>query len=105
MFDKFLEQSQKMFTPASELMALNSKAFEEAAEKQKEFFNEMVSDSMAYVKEISVQKDFSGVYQTQKTYLQSVQDKCVAASTQAYELVSANQEKVGEVIKTAAAPE
>lgn len=102
MFDKLLEQSQKAFKPANELMTLTTKAFEEAAEKQKTFFNDMVNDNLAFVKELSTQKDFSGVYQTQKTYLQSVQDKMVAASTEAYELMSNNQEKAGEVIKSAA---
>ena len=102
MFDKILEQSQKAFKPANELMTLTTKAFEEASEKQKTFFNDLVSDNMAFVKELSAQKDFSGVYQTQKTYLQSVQDKFVAASTEAYEFMSTNQEKAGEVIKSAA---
>lgn len=101
MFDKVLEQSQKVFKPTNELMVLTSKAFEEAAEKQKNFFSELVNDNVAFVKELSGQKDFSGVYQTQKTYMQSVQDKFVAASTEAYEFVSANQEKAGEVIKGA----
>jgi len=103
MFDKVLEQSQKVFKPANDLMTLSTKAFEEAAEKQKAFLTEMVNDNMAFVKELSSQKDFSGVYQTQKTYLQSVQDKLVAASTEAYEMFNANQEKAGEVIKGAAA--
>lgn len=101
MFDKVLEQSQKVFKPTNELMTITSKAFEEAAEKQKTFFGELVNDNMAFVKELSGQKDFSGVYQAQKTYLQGVQDKFVAASTEAYEFVSANQEKAGEVIKSA----
>ena len=102
MFDKVFEQSQKMFKPANELFTLSSKAFEEAAEKQKAFVTEMVNDNMAFIKELSAQKDFSGVYQAQKTYFQTVQDKMVAASTEAYELMSAQQEKAGEVIKSAA---
>jgi len=101
MFDKFLEQSQKAFKPANELMALSTKTFEDATEKQKTFLNELVNDNMAFVKELSAQKDFSGVYQAQKTYLQGFQDKMVAASTEAYELFSASQEKAGEVFKSA----
>ncbi|VUD69031.1 hypothetical protein TDB9533_04395 [Thalassocella blandensis] len=101
MFDKIFEQTQNAFKPMNELMTLNSKAFEEVAEKQKAFFNDMVSDSMAFAKELSAQKDFSGVYQTQKTYLEGVQDKMVAASTDAYEWFSSNQAKAGEVIKSA----
>ncbi len=103
MLDKMLEQSQKAFQPANELVSLTTKAFEEAAEKQKTFVTELVNDNMAFVKELSSQKDFSGVYQTQKSYFQSVQDKMVAASTEAYELLSANQEKATELFKTATA--
>lgn len=102
MFDKIFEQSQKAFGPTNELMALTSKAFEEAAEKQKTFFSDIVADNMAFVKELSAQKDFSGVYQTQKSYMQGLQDKMVAASTDAYETFSSNQEKAGAVIKNAA---
>lgn len=103
MLDKILEQSQKAFKPANEYVALTTKAFEEAAEKQKTFVTELVNDNMAFVKELSAQKDFSGVYQTQKTYFQNVQDKMVAASTEAYELISANQEKAGELFKASTA--
>lgn len=103
MFDKFIEQSQNAFKPFNELMTLNSKAFEEITEKQKTYFNDFVSDSMAFAKELSAQKDFSGVYQTQKSYLEGVQDKFVAASTETYEWFSSNQAKAGEVIKSAAA--
>lgn len=103
MFDKILEQSQNAFKPANELMTLTSKAFEEAAEKQKALLSELANDNMTFVKELSAQKDFSGVYQTQKSYLQGVQDKMVAASTEAYETFSANQEKAGEFFKAASA--
>ncbi|MFL0810667.1 MAG: phasin family protein [Agarilytica sp.] len=103
MFDKIIEQSQNAFKPTNELMTLTTKAFEEVAEKQKTFLSDLANDNMAFVKELGSQKDFSGVYQTQKTYLQSVQDKMVAASTEAYELFSANQEKAGELFKTATA--
>lgn len=102
MFDKFFEQSQNAFKPVTDLMAINSKVFEEATEKQKAFINDMVSDSMAFAKDLSAQKDFSGVYQTQKSYVEGVQEKLVSASTDAYEMFSSTQEKAGEVIKGAA---
>ncbi len=103
MLDKMLEQSQKAFKPANELVSLTTQAFEQAAEKQKTFVTDLVNDNMAFVKELSSQKDFSGFYQTQKSYFQAVQDKMVAASTEAYELMSANQEKATELFKTASA--
>jgi len=54
------------------------------------------------LRRLGSQKDFSGVYQTQKTYVEGLQEKMVAASTEAYEIFTTTQEKAGEVIKSAA---
>ncbi|WP_075188086.1 phasin family protein [Teredinibacter haidensis] len=102
MLDKMFEQSQNAFKPMNELLSLNTKVLEELAEKQKTLVTDMVNDSMAFAKEIGSQKDFSGVFQTQKSYVEGVQDKWVSASTEMYELFTSTQEKAGEVIKSAA---
>jgi phasin family protein len=102
MLDKMFEQAQNVFKPMNELLSLNSKVMEELAEKQKSLVTDMVNESMAFAKEIGSQKDFSGVYQTQKTYVEGLQEKMVAASTEAYEIFTTTQEKAGEVIKSAA---
>ncbi|TVZ39718.1 phasin family protein [Alteromonadaceae bacterium 2753L.S.0a.02] len=102
MFDKMFEQAQNAFKPVNELVTLNTKVFEELAEKQKALVSEMMNDSMAFAKELGAQKDFSGVYQAQKSYMESTQDKLVSASTEIYELFTNTQEKAGEVIKSAA---
>lgn len=101
MYEKFFEQAQTAMKPFSELMTLNAKILEEAGEKQKAFMSDMMSDGMAFAKELSSQKDYSGVYQTQKAYLEGMQEKWIAASTDAYEMFTSSQEKVGEVIKSA----
>ena len=101
MLDKFFEQSQSAMKPFNELVALNTKVMEEVFEKQKAFMNDIVSDGVAYVKELSAQKDFSGIYQTQKSYLEGIQEKFVTASSDAYDLFTSAQEKVSEVIKSA----
>lgn len=103
MYDKIFEQAQMTMKPFSELMTLNAKLMEQAAEKQTTFFKDVMSDSMAYAKELGSQKDYSGIYQTQKSYMESMQEKWIAASTEAYEAFTTNQEKVGEVFKKSAA--
>ncbi|SMF08277.1 phasin family protein [Alteromonadaceae bacterium Bs31] len=102
MLDKMFEQAQNAFKPVNELYTLNTKVLEELADKQKELFTDMVNESMTFAKELGSQKDFSGVYQTQKSYLEGVQNKWVNASTEVYELLTTSQEKAGEVIKGAA---
>lgn len=101
MYDKFFEQAQTAMKPMTELMTYNAKIMEEVAEKQKTFVKDMIEDSMSYAKDMSSQKDYSGVYQTQKSFLEGVQAKWIAASTEAYEMMTANQEKYSEVFKSA----
>ena len=99
MYDKIFEQAQTTIKPMSELMALNAKLLEQAAEKQTAFFKDMMTDSMAYAKELGSQKDYSGIYQTQKAFMENMQEKWIAASTDAYESFTSNQEKVSDVLK------
>lgn len=103
MYDKMFEQAQTALKPISELMNLNAKLFEAAAEKQTAFFKDFVNDSMAFAKELSSQKDYSGIYQTQKAYVENLQEKWIAASTEAYETFTSNQEKIGDVFKRSSA--
>jgi len=103
MYEKFFEQAQSGLKPINELIALNTKIIEQAAEKQTAFFKDFINDSIAFTKELSSQKDYSGVYQTQKAYLENLQEKWIAASTDAYETFTTNQEKLGEVFKRSAA--
>lgn len=99
MYEKMFEQAQNAIKPMGELMAINAKIIEQSTEKQASFVKDWLSDSMAFAKELSSQKDYSGIYQTQKTYLEACQEKLIAASTEAYEVLSENQEKLSEVFK------
>lgn len=103
MNEKMSEQAQSALKPMSDLMALNSKILQEAAEKQKDFFTDMVNESMSYARELGSQKDFSGVYQVQKSYMEGVQERILNASTDAYEFFTSVQERAGDVVKSSAA--
>jgi phasin family protein len=102
MYDKLFEQTQTAIKPLSEILTLNAKILEDAAQKQSIYFKDFVSDTVAFAKELSSQKDYSGIYQTQKAFLENLQEKWIAASTDAYESFSANQEKIGELFKKSA---
>lgn len=103
MYDKMFEQAQFAIKPFSELLTMNAKMLEDAAQKQTTYIKDFVSDTMAYAKELSSQKDYSGIYQTQKAFMENMQEKWIAASTDAYETFTANQEKLGELFKQSAA--
>jgi phasin family protein len=100
MLDKFFEQTQNAMRPMNELASINTKAMEQLFDKQKALFNDMWNDGMNFAKELSSQKDFSGVYQTQKAYLESVQERLMSASTDAYEIFTNTQEKASDVLKS-----
>jgi phasin family protein len=103
MYDKILEQAQSAIKPFSELLTMNAKIMEDVAQKQTAYLKDLVSDSMAFAKEISSQKDYSGIYQTQKAFMENMQEKWIAVSTDAYETFTTNQEKMGELLKKSAA--
>lgn len=103
MYEKIFEQAQSSMKPLTELMTLNAQIMQEAAEKQTAFFKDIVSDSMIFAKELSSQKDYSGVYQTQKAYMESLQEKWIAASSEAYETFTSSQEKVGDLFRRSSA--
>ena len=103
MYEKIFEQAQSSMKPLTELMTLNAQIMQEAAEKQTAFFKDIVSDSMTFAKELSSQKDYSGVYQTQKAYMEGLQEKWIAASSEAYETFTSSQEKVGDLFRRSSA--
>lgn len=100
MLDKIFEQSQNTMRPMNELASINTKAMEQLFDKQKALFNDMWNDGIACAKELSTQKDFSGIYQTQKAYLESVQERLMSASTETYEILTSTQEKASDVLKS-----
>lgn len=102
MYEKMSEQAQATMKPMSDLWTLNSKIWQEAAEKQRAFFTEMLNDNIAFTKELGSQKDFSGVYQVQKSYLEGMQEKMLNASTEAYEFITTAQERASDVLKSSA---
>lgn len=102
MYNKFFDQTQSAMKPFNELMTLNAKMVEQVAEKQKNLMQDMVNEGMSFAKELSSQKDYTGVFQAQKAYAECLQEKLIAASTEAYEMMTSNQEKVSEVFRSAA---
>lgn len=101
MFDKIVEQTQSAVKPFSDLMALNAKAVEQVVEKQSAFITGVMNDSVNYAKQLSEQKDIAGFYQTQKTYMEGIQEKMVDTTKGVYSIMTDSQEKTGEVLKSA----
>lgn len=101
MFDKFVEQAQSSVKPMNEVISLNAEALEKFAEKQTSLFTGMMNDGLAYAKDLASQKDLAGVYETQKTFAEGVQEKLVSSAKDSYSLMTETSEKVSEIFKGA----
>jgi len=101
MYDQINEQFQNSFRPVTELLALNVKTIETLTEKQTSFFTAALSEGMAFTQSLVAQKDLAGVMQAQKEYSEGLQGKVVAASKDAYALITETQDQVAEVLKGA----
>lgn len=96
MFDQFATQMQKSMQPLTDLMAVNSKMFEQLAQQQTALVSTMVNDGMAYAGSFSgQQQDVNALVEGQKSYIEAAQGKMTAASQDAYAVMSAVQRQLG----------
>ncbi len=101
MFDKIVEQAQSASKPFSDIMSINAEAMEKIAEKQTSLITGVMNDSIEYAKDLAAQKDLAGVYETQKSYAEGLQEKMVSTAKETYALMTDTSEKVSELFNGA----
>ncbi|GLS27535.1 phasin family protein [Marinibactrum halimedae] len=101
MFDKIVEQAQSAYKPLSEMMTINAEAMEKLTEKNTTLFTGMMNDGITYAKDLAAQKDLAGIYETQKSYAENIQEKVMSAAKDSYSLMTDTSEKVGEILNGA----
>lgn len=101
MFDKINEQMQSSFKPVTDLIAVNTEVLEKLTEKQTSLFSTLMNDGVAFSKEVSGQQDVNKVIESQKAYVEGVQEQLTVVAKESYDLISSAQEKAGEVFKSA----
>ena len=99
--EKFTQQMQDSFKPMTELLEINVKTIEALAQKQAEFFTTAVSQSQAFTKSMTGQKDLQTVFQAQKEYSEEFQSKLVEASKDAFSVITEAQDKATAIVKGA----
>lgn len=102
MFDQMNEQLQKSLKPLTDLATVNAKALEQLASQQSTLFSTLLNDGVEFSKGLGEKKDVNALVEAQKTYLEGMQEKIVAATKESYDVISEAQEKAGEVLKVAA---
>ena len=101
MFEKIVEQAQSASKPLGELMSLNAEAMEKIAEKQSTLITSVMNDSLEYAKDMAAQKDLAGIYETQKSFAEGVQEKMVSTAKETYALMTESSEKFSELFNGA----
>ncbi len=99
MYDKIIEQAQAAAKPMTDLFALNTKTLESLTEKQTGLVSDILNHNMSYAKSLSSQKDFASIYETQKTYVEGLQEKVVSATKDAYSIISSAQEEAASLVQ------
>lgn len=103
MYDKIIEQAQAASKPMTDLLALNTKTIENLTEKQTSLVSEILNHNMSYAKDFSSQKDIASIYETQKNYMEGLQEKMVSATKDAYSIITSAQEEAASLVKGATA--
>lgn len=99
MFEQMNEQLQSAMKPMTDLATLNMSTMQSLAEKQNELYSSLLSEGMSYVEKVSQQKDMMAIAETQKAYMETVQEKMTETAKSSYSIMSEAQQKAGEMVK------
>ncbi|MGB2104872.1 MAG: phasin family protein, partial [Glaciecola sp.] len=80
---------------------LNMSTLQDIAEKQNALFSSLLSDGMSFVETASKQKDVMSLAETQKAYIEGLQETVTEAAKESYEVITSAQKKATELVKEA----
>lgn len=101
MFEQLNDQLKESMKPVTELATLNMSTLQDIAEKQNALFSSLLSDGMSFVETASKQKDVMSLAETQKAYIEGLQETVTEAAKESYEVITSAQKKATELIKEA----
>ncbi len=101
MLEQLNDQLKETMKPVTELATLNMSTLQNIAEKQNALFSSLLSDGMAFVETASKQKDVMSLAETQKAYIEGLQETVTEAAKESYEVISAAQKKATDLVKDA----
>lgn len=101
MFDQFANQFQNSLKPVGALTAINAKTMEQLVQQQAALVTGVLNDCVTYAQGLSSQKDIISMVEAQKTCAESVQEKVLAATNDAYSVITKASEDVSNVLKGA----
>lgn len=99
MLEQMNEQLKASMKPVTELATLNMSTLQSLAEKQNALFSTLLSSGVSFAETASQQKDVMSLAETQKAYLESLQETVTNSAKETYTIVSEAQTKAAEMMK------
>lgn len=99
MLEQMNEQLKASMKPVTELATLNMSTLQSLAEKQNALFSTLLSSGVSFAETASQQKDVMSLAETQKAYLESLQETVTNSAKETYTIVSEAQTKATEMMK------
>ncbi|SMF08288.1 Phasin protein [Alteromonadaceae bacterium Bs31] len=103
MYDKYLQQSESMLKPFTEIMSINLEAMDAIREKQLELLNDVMKESLQHASDINGQSTIESFVSANKSYWDTMQSKFSENANEAIALLKASQEKISEKVQQTSA--
>lgn len=99
MFEQMNEQFKESLKPVTELATLNMTTLQALVEKQNALFTTLLANGVSFAETAGQQKDVKSLAETQKAYLETLQETVTESAKETYSLVSEAQQKAGSMMK------
>ncbi|GEA10113.1 phasin family protein [Alteromonas sp. KUL49] len=99
MFEQMNEQFKTAMKPMTDLATLNMSTMQELAEKQNTLYSSLLSEGMAYFEKASQQKDVMALAETQKAYMETLQETVSETAKSSYAILTDAGQKATEMFK------
>ncbi|MEG3765838.1 phasin family protein [Alteromonas sp. 14N.309.X.WAT.G.H12] len=99
MFEQMNEQMKTAMKPVTDLATLNMSTMQDLAEKQNALYKSLLSEGMSYFEKASQQKDLMSLAETNKAYVESMQETMADVAKSSYAVITEAQQKAGEMLK------
>ena len=94
------EQNETLFKHFNKILSLNTEAISTHYGKQAEFVNAMFTESLNYAKGLPETKSVEALYEGQKAYWESMQQKFSDNARDTYELWNQTSEKISGLLNS-----
>ena len=99
MFEQMNEQFKTAMKPMTDLATLNMSTMQELAEKQNTLYSSLLSEGMAYFEKASQRKDVMALAETQKAYMETLQETVSETAKSSYAILTDAGQKATVMFK------